>query len=581
MPKSNAFMLRENYKMQLVNSLFFILLLVILMACGGGGSDAGSGGTISRLVISGNPQKTLNEDELFEFQVTTSNGVGKLNYSITNAPNWMSISDSGVVSGMALTDADTGTFTDIVVSVTDSNQNKASLAGFTLEVNPVNDPPVVSLESKALELEARQDFSFGYAVSDEENDAFQVTIQGMQEELALTVFEQSIEGTVMDVDSVKKGSISIIVDSNGQSINTELDVTLYPMTASGLGKTIIGSKSGPGIHLVILGDGYQEQEFALYQQDAYDFIANMSSDSGIAQHMPAWNIHVVKTHSVESGIDDEYGVDDVNSYFNSGYGCADIDRLICADSGRIYNVLLDEYPHFNQSVLIVNGTKYGGSGGFVSIFSRTSPEIALHEMGHSFANLADEYIDENLAESAANRYQEGHYANVSTSIDPNLVPWTHWIEDKDNYPMNEGEEGVGIFEGSYYNASGFYRPQSSSRMKANASDFGVVNSEQWIISIYDTAGAVSDLAPISGAITVARGEEAKFYVEPMFDSQTQSIEWYIDDVLQSAFTNKSTALINQAAGDYNVAVKITDITAKVRKDGTSADFTFVWQLTVN
>ena len=551
------------------------------MACGGGGSDAGSGGTISRLVISGNPPKTLNEDELFEFQVTTSNGVGKLNYSITNAPNWMSISDAGVVSGMALTDADTGTFTGIVVSVTDSSQNKASLAGFTLEVNPVNDPPLVSFESSALELEARQDFSFGYSVTDEENDAFEVTIQGMQDELALTVLEQSIEGTVIDVDSVKKDIISIIVDSNGQSISTDLEVTLYPMTASGLGKTIIGSKTGPGIHLVILGDGYQEQEFALYQQDAYDFIANMSSDSGIAQHMAAWNIHVVKTHSIESGIDDKYGIDEVNSYFNSGYGCADIDRLICADSGLIYNVLLDEYPHFNQSVLIVNGTKYGGSGGFVSIFSRTSPEIALHEMGHSFANLADEYIDENLAESAANRYQEGNYANVSTSIDPNLVPWTHWIEDKDNYPMNEGEEGVGIFEGSYYNASGFYRPQSSSRMKANASDFGVVNSEQWIISIYDNAGAVSDLAPISGELTVASGEEAKFYVEPIFDSQIQSIEWYIDDVLQSEFTNQNTALINQAAGEYNVAVKITDTTAKVRKESTSADFTFVWQLTVN
>jgi len=353
------------------------------------------------------------------------------------------------------------------------------------------------------------------------------------------------------------------------------------MTASGLGKTIIGSKQGPGIHLVILGDGYQEQEFELYQQDAYNFIADMSSDPGIAEHMPAWNIHVVKTHSVESGVDEEYGVDEINTYFNSGYGCADIARLVCADNGIIYNVLLDEYPHFDQSVLIVNGTKYGGSGGFVSIFSRTSPEIALHEMGHSFANLADEYLDENLAESAANRYQEGSLANVSTSIDPNLVPWAHWIDDKDNYPMTEGEEGVGIFEGSYYNDSGFYRPLSSSRMKTNAVDFGVVNSEQWIISIYQTTGAVSSISPSSGVLTVANNEDAKFSVEPIFASQTQSIQWYIDDVLQSQYANQKIINVSKPVGEYAVAVKVNDITAKVRKVGSNADFTFVWQLTVN
>lgn len=560
-----------------------ILLLAMLMACGGGSDDAGSadGSKMPRLTIFGTPPSRINEDQAFEFQVTTSSAVGKLSYSITNAPSWMTISDAGVVSGTALTDADTGTFSGIVVSVTDVNQNKASLAGFTLQVLAVNDPPLVNFESKALQLEARQAFSVAYSVTDEENDPFQVTIHGMQDELALTVFERSIEGTVIDVGSVTKGIIFITVDSNGQSITTELEVTLYPMTASGLGKTITGSKTGPGIHLVILGDGYLEQEFELYQQDAYDFMANMNSDSGIAQHMPAWNIHVVKTHSIDSGIDDEYGVDDVNSYFNSGYNCRDIARLICADSGLIYNVLLDEYPHFDQSVLIVNGTKYGGSGGFVSIFSRTSPEIALHEMGHSFANLADEYIDENLAESSANRYQEGQFANVSTSIDPNLVPWNHWIDDKDNYPMTDGEEGVGIFEGSYYNASGFYRPLSSSRMKANDFDFGVVNSEQWIISIYNNAGAVSNLSPASGDVTVTSNEEAKFSVEPIFDSQTQSIQWYIDDVLQSQFNNQKNLILNQPVGEYNVAVRVTDNSAKVRKVGTSTYFIFVWQLTVN
>jgi hypothetical protein len=567
--------------MHRIKAFLTIFLLVMLMACGGGGETGGNNGSSPIFTISGTPPTSINEDELYEFQVSTGNGVGKLSYAITNAPNWMTISQTGVVSGMALTDADTGTFSGIVVSATDSNQNKASLPSFTLQVNAVNDPPLVSFESKTLALEARQTFSFAYSVTDEENDPFEVSIQGMQDELALTPLERSIEGTVIDVGEVTKGKILVSVNSNGQSITTELDVTLYPMTSSGLGKTIIGSKQGPGIHLVILGDGYQEQEFELYQQDAYNFIADMSSDPGIAQHMPVWNIHVVKTHSIESGVDDEYGVDEINTYFNSGYGCNDIDRLVCADNGVIYNVLLNEYPHFDQSVLIVNGTKYGGSGGFVSIFSRTSPEIALHEMGHSFANLADEYIDENLAESAANRYQEGSLANVSTSIDPNLVPWAHWIDDKDNYPMTEGEEGVGIFEGSYYNDSGFYRPLSSSRMKANAIDFGVVNSEQWIISIYQTAGAVSSLSPSSGALTVATNQDAKFSVEPIFDSQTQSIEWYIDNVLQSQYNHQKTINISKPVGEYAVAVKVNDITAKVRKVGSSADFTFVWQLTVN
>ncbi|MEW6990400.1 M64 family metallopeptidase [Colwelliaceae bacterium 6441] len=566
--------------------IFFVFIVIGTISCGGGGSTnsgtKNNGSIQLPLSISGTPVLTAIEDETYSFQTLVSNGSGGYSYSIENAPSWLSISSSGLVSGTPLTDADTGTFTEIIVSVTDSAQNTASLTAFNLDVTAVNDAPRITVNTSELSLESKETFNISYSVIDEENDNLQVSVVGLESAFNINILNTVIDGTVLDINEVVHGAINIVVtDSGGQSTSHEIVVNLFPVTDSGLGLTLVGSQNGPGIHLVILGDGYQESEYELYKEDVFKFINLLAADGGIAQHSVGWNVHLARTFSVESGADTNYGEDAVNTYFNSGYNCRSIQRLICLDSTIVNSLLLSEFPQHDQAVIIVNDSRYGGSGGQFSVYSRNSPQIALHEMGHSFANLADEYIDEALAESAANRYSEGIYANISANTDPNEVTWSHWIDDKNNYPTTGSNTEVGIFEGALYNEVGFYRPLSNSRMSSNNANFGVVSSEQWILSIYDTAGAVIGLFPTTKDVTKNEGDGIEFGVNTLFDRTIQTIKWSIDGVVKNELTDKDIITLEEASGTYSVMVSISDITGKIRKIDTSADFSYEWRLTVN
>src|SRR5258708_7869266 len=88
-----------------------------------------------------------------------------------------------------------------------------------------------------------------------------------------------------------------------------------------------------------------------------------------------------------------FNVDSV-IYFGSTFNYAGIDRLLVpVNSSHIYSVLANNFPQYDQVFVVVNSTKYGGSGGFAATASinSSSAEIAIHEMGHSFAALRDEY----------------------------------------------------------------------------------------------------------------------------------------------------------------------------------------------
>lgn len=569
--------------------LFFAFLF--LSACGGGGGNASPASAASStpntdLIIRGTPVLKAEEDAAYSFSVNVGNASGNVEFQIENGPAWMTAVNSGNVSanvsGTPKTDADAGIFENITISATDGRRRKASLAPFNLEVIAVNDPPFITFQETALILDARESFVLSYTITDEEGDRVELELAGMADDLNATVSGSAITGTARDVNEVRSGVLDVALISNGDTVDTSIDAKIFPKTANGEGRTIFGRKSGAGVNLVILGDGYTAEQSDLYRADAEDFIREMHLDSGIESHMPAWNIHVVDKPSNQSGADDDYGTDTVDTYFGSGFNCADIQRLICANRSLVWTTALNTYPQVDQVVLIVNDARYGGSGGSFSIYARSAPAIALHEMGHSFADLRDEYVDSAIADRA-NSFYEGRDANVSKSTDPNVVPWSHWIDDKNDYPTRVGDAPgeVGIFEGALYNASGFYRPLGDSRMRSNDAFFGVVSTEAWIEEIYATAGPVRTVIPNDTAVSGAANEDLEFIVQPLFNSDVQKITWKIDGVVQDNFTNRSELLLNSGAGEYVVDVVVEDSTGKVRKPNAFSNFSRSWTVTLN
>lgn len=118
-------------------------------------------------------------------------------------------------------------------------------------------------------------------------------------------------------------------------------------------------------------------------------------------------------------------------------------------------------------IVLVNSTKYGG-GGILNFYNLTTTEhnqflpVCIHEFGHSFAGLADEYAyaNEELEEHPLDL--EPDDVNITICNDPKQCKWRDLIGTPS---VNGGE--VGLYEGAGYRTRGMYRPSKDCRMRIN------------------------------------------------------------------------------------------------------------------
>ena len=506
------------------------------------------------------------QGRLFSVELQAIDGDGdELVYSARNLPQWLTFdSRSKILSGVPR-QSDVGLVDAIVLTVSDGT-GLADITDYELEVVDINDPPLLNITQVPAQLYARGTVSFNVFPDDLDGDSVSIQVSP-NDAFTATVDGSEITLTVQDVKQADTTQLTIIArDEFGAVTREQIPVSIYPVTASGKGITVSGYSEGPGINIVILGDGYAIDEQGTFRDHVDDVLENIRSDEGIAEHLGAFNIHVIETVSQQSGADDFEGEDRVDTAFNSSYNCNGVPRLLCAENIKVFEAALSEYPSVDQFILLVNDIRFGGSGnsnGRLAITSARFPQIALHEMGHSLANLADEYQDSSLIETTGLRpFEEGSFKNVSNLNDPARVPWSHWIDSAPPSEQLAGDEEVGIFEGGYYRSTGVYRPTFESRMREFARPFGPVNSEQWILRLYTLTDGIRELQPQVQALQIVAGEPEQFIVEPIFGESVQEIVWQLNgeplnpDVGLPDITGSDNGLVDDvAAADEAVAVQ--------------------------
>jgi len=334
------------------------------------------------------------------------------------------------------------------------------------------------------------------------------------------------------------------------------------------------------LNLVFLAEGYTNGQTAQFTNDARGVLQRMLATPPYLEYTNYCNAFAIFVASDERGSDHPSGNVFRNTYFNStydSYGTTylvtippnDRDNNYANGRGKVDALLQSLLPDYDIALLLVNDPAYGGSGGPVSVASTnpSSAEIAVHEIGHSFGGLGDEYS------TAYPGYPDIEEPNTTTQTNRAQIKWNAWIQMATPVPTPDNatyQLVVGLFEGAHYHATGWFRPKRNCKMRALNTAFCEVCGEALVSSIYNRLDPIDSVSPATNAlVSITNALAVTFSVARLRPSTHQlGVQWYVTNALRSGATNSTLTMTawDLAAGTNVVRVEVVDGTALVRTD---------------
>ncbi len=231
------------------------------------------------------------------------------------------------------------------------------------------------------------------------------------------------------------------------------------------------------IRVAIVAEGFTEAEMPLFLTKANDVVSELFKHKAFKDNENAFNIIAVETISEESGVSNPHVNVWKNSILQSNFGTFYSERYLTTSRIKnLHNQLAGtDYEHI---IILANTDIYGGGGIFNAYTLTTSNHkkfapVVVHEFGHSFAGLADEYFYESdVFENTGTSKIEPWEQNI-TSLASFDLKWKDMLQKQTPIPTETKDlkkYRIGVFEG--LKGNGLYIPSHDCRMKTNeATDF--------------------------------------------------------------------------------------------------------------
>lgn len=238
------------------------------------------------------------------------------------------------------------------------------------------------------------------------------------------------------------------------------------------------------VDIVILAEGYTTSEKDAFREDVEKVAGYLFSEEPFKSEKGNFNIRAVFTPSAESGTDVPGEHIYRNTVFNSTFYTFDVSRYLTTSDMRPILDAAATVP-YDHIYVLVNTDRYGG-GGFYNFLSvciadnNLTREVFIHEFGHGFAGLGDEYYNSEVAyEDFYNLKTEPWEPNITTLVGFD-TKWKGMVDKNTEIPTprtSKYENTVGVFEGGGYMSKGIFSPFIDCRMKSNQSGFCPVCQE--------------------------------------------------------------------------------------------------------
>jgi hypothetical protein len=342
--------------------------------------------------------------------------------------------------------------------------------------------------------------------------------------------------------------------------------------------TLLGQgPSSRRIDLVFVGDGYTAANLAAYAVDAQAALEALLAQQPYATYRTFFNAHRVDVISSESGVDNDptQGVSR-STALDMAFWCGGMERLLCVDVNKARSYAASA-PDADQVLAVANSTKYGGAGytdSDLATFSggnSASTWVAIHELGHSLGDLADEYDQGDGALYAGPELVEPNASILdAAAMATSGTKWAPWLG-----AAGAGFDGpVSTFEGAVYCQYGAYRPTANSMMRSLARPFNPPSAESLILQFYRAVNPIDTSGVVGGG---SPGQSSVVFVDPVDPvGHALEIQWSIDGLPVPGATRESlqvapaVAALGLGAGDHALSVRVTDNTDLVRDEAARA-----------
>ncbi len=249
---------------------------------------------------------------------------------------------------------------------------------------------------------------------------------------------------------------SMNIDPNDKTISAEKenDYKVVPILTNG--------DPSKKVDVVFIAEGYTADEMDKFRKDAAKFAEYLFLVEPYKSRKSDFNIWAVESVSKDSGTDIPHNDIWKNTAVSSNFYTFKIDRYLTAPNQKIVAQTASNTP-YDALYVIVNTNKYGGGGiynyyGLSMADHPTEATVFIHEFGHSFAGLGDEYYTSDVA------YEDFYNLKVEP-WEPNL---TTLVNFDSKWKSMMDKDGVGLNEGGGYMAKGIYRPCPDCKMKTNS-----------------------------------------------------------------------------------------------------------------
>jgi len=283
------------------------------------------------------------------------------------------------------------------------------------------------------------------------------------------------------------------------------------------------------VDLLLLGDGYTAEEQEDFVAKAREMAAVLFSTPPFEQRKNDFNVWAIAPIAAESGVSRPSTGIYRDSPIGTTYDAFRAVRYVLTFDNKAMRRVASSAP-YDFIEILTNSDVYGG-GGIYGLFSTAAansewaPYLFIHEFGHHFAGLADEYYTSASVYEPSSEISEPYEPNVTALLNPANLKWKHLVNESTPLPsawpkkefeehsiaiqqqrahmrrenvseekMNElfrytkqhvealfeesGQAGIiGAFEGGNYAAEGYYRSEQNCLMFTRTEDFCTVCAE--------------------------------------------------------------------------------------------------------